>query len=214
MNQFKWLLGLVFHNFLWKLLALATAFTIWVLVANEPELSTFTTVRLEYRNLPDGLEVTAAPTEMVTLELRGPASELSGAGASRNPAVVLDMSHAVQGQHTFTITHIDVSLAPGVRLVRSIPSQVRFDFDHRLVRSIPVRPQFRGTPPAGYTVDPPEIVIAGPAGRVSRVEAALTDPIDFSVPASEYRVNAFVADPYVRLQSGALVVVKPRKRTT
>ena len=70
MNQLKWMLGLVTHNFWWKVLALAISFAIWALVASEPELSTFDTVRLEYRNLPDDLEISAAPTEAVALEVR------------------------------------------------------------------------------------------------------------------------------------------------
>jgi hypothetical protein len=214
-SRLQWTLNLVINNFGWKVLALATALVIWVLVANEPELSTFTTVRLEYRNLPDGLEISAAPTENVTLELRGPVSELSGVGASRAPSVVLDMSNAVPGQHTFTITRVEVTLAPGVRLVRAIPSQVRFDFDRRMVRSIPVLPQFVGGFPAGgYIVAPPDLTIAGPANRVSKIQAAGTDPIDLGAPTSEYRVNAFVADPYVRLQSAAEVLVIVRKRNT
>ena len=63
MNQLKWMLGLVTHNFWWKVLALASSFVIWALVASEPELSTFDTVRLEYRNLPDDLEISAYAAE-------------------------------------------------------------------------------------------------------------------------------------------------------
>ena len=48
---------ILFHNFGWKLLAVATAFLIWALVATEPELSTWDTVRIEYKNVPDDLEV-------------------------------------------------------------------------------------------------------------------------------------------------------------
>ena len=42
----QWILRLVFHNFGWKLLSLAVAVVLWALVASEPELSTFATVRL------------------------------------------------------------------------------------------------------------------------------------------------------------------------
>jgi hypothetical protein len=42
----------IFRNLLWKLLALAAAVVIWAFVATEPELSTFATARLEYKNLP------------------------------------------------------------------------------------------------------------------------------------------------------------------
>ena len=79
-------LRLVTHNFVWKLIALAGATLIWVLVSSEPELSTFTTVRLAFRNLPADIDISSSPMETVSLELRGPASELRGTGESRRPA--------------------------------------------------------------------------------------------------------------------------------
>jgi len=57
----RWTLQLVFHNLGWKLLALAIAVVLWALVASEPELSEFATVRLEYRNLPEDLEIGSDP---------------------------------------------------------------------------------------------------------------------------------------------------------
>jgi YbbR domain-containing protein len=213
-NKMQWTLGLLTHNFWWKLLALAIAFTIWVLVANEPELSTFTTVRVAYRNVPDNLEISSAPTETVTLELRGPAGELRGVGESRTPAVVLDMSNVEPGQRTFEIGDGNVTLARGVRLVRAIPSAVRFEFDRREDRMIPVRARFTGEGANGYvvgryTVSPGSIPITGPASRVARVDAAITDPVDVSsaVGTFQLRVNAFVPDSYVRFQSPPQVVV-------
>lgn len=214
MNTMKWALGLVTHNFWWKVLALAIALTIWVLVANEPELSTFTTVRVAYRNVPEDLEISSAPTETVTLELRGPAGEVRGAGESRSPAVVLDMSSVEPGQRTFAIGDGNVTVARGVRMVRSIPSAIRFEFERRLERSIPVRPRFTGEGANGYvvgryTVSPDRIPVTGPASHVARVEAAITDPVDVSAAVGTYqlRVNAFVADSYVRFRSPPQVVV-------
>ena len=91
------------HNFWWRVLALLLAVTIWAMVASEPELSMFATVPLEYRNLPDDLEMSSPPAETVTLELRGPSAELRGLGDNRSPSVVLDMSDAIPGLRTFSI---------------------------------------------------------------------------------------------------------------
>jgi len=213
-SKMQWTIGLLTHNFWWKLLALAIAFTIWVLVANEPELSTFTTVRVAYRNIPDDLEISSAPMETVTLELRGPAGEVRGVGESRSPSLVLDMSSVGPGQRTFEIGDGNVTLARGVRLVRAIPSAIRFEFDRRAERTIPVHPRFTGEGANGYvvgryTVSPALMPISGPAGRVARVDAAITDPVDVSsaVGTFQMRVNAFVPDSYVRFQSSPQVVV-------
>jgi YbbR domain-containing protein len=210
----KWTLRLVFHNFWWKLLSLAIAVVLWALVASEPELSEFASVRLEYRNLPDDLEISSNPVSSVSLELRGPSGELRGAGDGIRPAVVLDMSDVQPGERTFTIGAGNVQLARGVRLVRSIPSEARFVFERRMVRPVPVVVRFTGQGQNGYSVAhqsvvPDRLEIAGPSSRVARVAAAVTDPVDLSsvVGTSEFRVNAFVEDSFVRFLSSPQVVV-------
>jgi YbbR domain-containing protein len=214
MTGWKWALELVTHNFLWKLVALAGAVLIWALVTNEPELSTFATVRLEFRNLPAELEISSQPAETVTLELRGPASELRGQGDSRRPAVVLDMSGAAPGQRTFQIGNGNISLPRGVSLVRSVPSQVRFEFERRAVRDIPVQTHFTGEGANGwvvakYTVTPAKLPVEGPVNHVTRLQAATTDPVDVSsaTATAQLRVNAFLTDSYVRFEGSPEVVV-------
>jgi YbbR domain-containing protein len=210
----RWTLRLVFHNFWWKLLALAIAVVLWALVASEPELSEFATVRLEYRNLPDDLEISSDPVTSVSLELRGPSGELRGVGDGIQPAVILDMSDVQPGERTFAIGASNVKLARGVRLVRSIPSEARFLFERRMVRLVPVVVRFAGQKQNGYivasqSVAPDHLEIAGPSSRVARITAAVTDPVDLSsvVGTSHFRVNAFVDDSFVRFHSSPQVVV-------
>ncbi|HEV3199497.1 MAG TPA: hypothetical protein VGZ73_16450, partial [Bryobacteraceae bacterium] len=137
---FKGLRRLLFENFGWKLLSLGIAVALWALVASEPELGTLVTVPLEYRNLPDDLEISSEPVTQIVLELRGPSGELRGFGEGiTHPAVILDMTGVQPGLHTFPIIDRNVKLPRGVRLVRANPSEARFEFDRRLVRSVPVR---------------------------------------------------------------------------
>jgi YbbR domain-containing protein len=214
MRTLKRIRSLFFHNFLWKVLSLAIAVTIWALVATEPELSTFATVRLEYKNLPEGLEVSGGPMNSVVLELHGPQSELRGVGDTVRPSVVLDMSNVDPGEHTFPIGSGNVKLARGVQLVRAIPSQVRFNFETSRVLSVPVRARFTGEGANGYvigsyTVQPKALEITGPRSRVSRVANVPTDQIDVSdvTGTSEFHVNVFVDDPFVRFEATPEVVV-------
>jgi YbbR domain-containing protein len=206
----------IFHNFWWKVLALGIAIVLWALVANEPELSTFATVRVEYKNLPEDLEISSMePVGTVTLELRGPSGELRGLGdGGIRPDVVLDMSGVTPGQRTFTISSRNVHLSRGVVLVRAIPSEERVTFERHLTRTVPVKARFTGVGVNGYVVardevEPKELSIAGPASRVEAIKEVTTDPVDVSnaVGSSEYHVNAFVSDPYVRFQSSPQVTV-------
>ena len=211
--------GALFHNIGWKLLSLAIAILIWGLVASEPELSTFTTVRVEYKNLADDLEISSEPVSAVVLELRGPSGELHGVTEVR-PSVVLDMSNARPGERTYTIGESAVRVARGVRLVRSIPSEVRFHFEPRRTRTVPVEVRFVGQGQNGYEVAhfeviPIEVRIVGPRSRVARVNSAVTDQIDVSnvVGSSQFNVNLLVEDPYVRLEGSpeATVIITMRK---
>jgi YbbR domain-containing protein len=128
--------------------------------------------------------------------------------------VVLDMSSVRPGERTFMVGDGNVKLARGVRLVRSIPSEVRLAFEERGFRSVPVQVRFTGEGQNGYAVAhydlaPVRLPIAGPKSRVGRIAAVATDRVDVSsvVGSSEFRVNAFVDDPYVRFTASPQVTV-------
>jgi YbbR domain-containing protein len=209
----RWLFGLLTRNAGWKLLSLAIALVVWGVVANEPEISTFATVGVEYRNLPDDLEISSDPVSTVKLELRGPSGELRGVGdGGTSPEVILDMSDARAGERTFPIGDGNVKLVRGVTFVRAIPSEVSFRFERRADRTLKVVPRFHGRDGyevAGYTVKPDSIAIAGPASHVAQVDSVQTDQV--SVPAGEgtfeYPVSTYVDDPYIRFPSVSRVTV-------
>jgi len=207
--------SLIAHNFVWKVLSVAIAVLIWILVASEPELSTFRSVPVEFKDLPDDLDISSSVVESVYLELRGPASDLRNFGDPRRFAVVLDMSRAHAGVQTFSISENNVVLPRGLQLVRALPAQLRFEFEPVESRSVPVEVHFSKNPQpgyeiAGYTVSPPAFRISGPASRVARVRAAVTDPIDLSgvVSAAEFRVHAFVDDSRARFETPPEAVVR------
>ncbi len=143
------------HNIGWKLLSLAAAILLWISVAAEPELATYISVHVEYKNLTPGVEINSDVVETVYLEVRGPAEALRLPEASRRSAVVLDMADIEPGQHTFTIDSGDVRLPRGVQLVRAIPAQIRLNFEPAATRSVPVEVRFAAglaARPAGHRI--------------------------------------------------------------
>ena len=207
----------ILNNFWWKMLSLLAAIIIWALVASEPELATFATVRLEYKNLPDDLEISSEPVSSVVLELRGPSGELRS--ETLRPVVILDMSGVTPGQRTFVIGDSAVRLARGVHLVRSIPSQILFQFEPRRVAQVPVRTRWVTDAPVEgrVRVNPAAVEIVGPASHVARIQDAVTDPVDRAElrDGGNVRVNVSLdpADPFVRLRSSAQVTVSLRTST-
>ncbi|MEO8596880.1 MAG: CdaR family protein [Candidatus Solibacter sp.] len=220
-RSLKWVRDLIFQNILWKLLSLAIALVIWALVATEPELGTYASVRLEYKNLPQGLEISKEPVSAVMLELRGPAGALRTMGDGTHPSVVIDMSEIDAGEHTFTISNRNVKLIRGVHLVRAIPSEVRFRFEPRRSHLVPVRPRFvnegqNGYVVGSYKVDPPEMEITGPRSAIARIAEVMADPIDLATATgiAEYHVNIYVEDSFVRFLNTpeATVTVTMKKK--
>jgi YbbR domain-containing protein len=211
---------LIFDRAGWKLLSLAVAVVIWALVASEPELSTFASTQVEYKNLPGELEISSNPVSTVLLELRGPSGELQGLGGSGvHPQIILDMSTAAPGEHTYAIGDGAVKLPRGVRLVSALPAQVHFNFEARAERSVPVRVRFAGEERHGYfiasqTVTPDTLPISGAASHVAASNELTTDPVDVSdsVGTATFRVNAFAADPFVHIQSSPQVNVEVTMR--
>ena len=204
------------RNVGWKLLSLAAAVLLWIAVASEPEVSSFISVRVEYKNLSAGVEINSDVAESVILEVRGPSGELRGLPETRRLyGVVLDMNDLGPGQHTFTVEGGNVRLPRGVQLVRSVPAQVRLNLERSAMRRVPVEVRFAaGLPPHLQVVEalpePASLAIAGPASRVFRVASVQTDPIDLKPVAgvADYHVNAYVNDPRVRFQDPARVTVK------
>jgi YbbR domain-containing protein len=214
-NPLGRVLRLITHNLGWKVLSLAIAVLIWMVVANEPQLSTFASARIEFKNLPDSLELASNPETSVLLELRGPSGPLGGlSDGTRHPAVILDMTGIAPGEHTFAIGPGNVTLPRGVRIVRATPSEERFDFDRPLVRSVPVTPRFSGEGRNGYHVtalhiEPPALEITGARKRVAAVQSVVTDPIEVGSATGflKVRVNAYVPDPFVRFDVPPQVTV-------
>lgn len=204
------------RNFWWRLLSLSIAVAIWLSVANEPEIATLIAAPVQYKEPGDDLEVTSRLVESVNLETRGPSGRLHELSSMRT-AVILDFSKIHEpGEHTFTITRAETNLSRGIELVRSTPAQLRFTFERREKRRVPVEVLLSGQPPKGlrivsYQAIPNEQEISGPESKVERVAAVTTDTINLSTlraPGVTRKVNIYIPEPQVRFTGPPQVTVK------
>jgi len=207
--------NLLRKNLAWKILSLLIAVMLWYIIVRDPDLATSVTVPVLFRGMPHELEISSDLPDRVQLEVRGPSKQLAPESLA-TAAVILDLGSVHEpGERTYTITPENVSLPNGVQLARAIPSQVRLNFEHRLARDVPVRIRISKEPPPGYQVVrqeavPDKLRIVGPETNVRQVSVVETDAIDLSsvVAAAEFRVQAFVGDPWVRFESSPVVQVK------
>lgn len=198
-----------------KLLSLAVAVVLWLLISGSRELTTSVTVPVQYRNIPTHLEMSAHNlVEEVRLIVRGPSPLLSRISNSPSP-VVLDLSRVRrQGITTFSIQRGNVDLPAGVILERTIPSQIQIRTEQREIKDVPVTPVFENLPEGyrveSWTVSPARLPLSGPKSRLDSIDTVRTDPIDLRAHAGEEEVttSAFAGDPQAHFIASPLVKVR------
>jgi hypothetical protein len=116
-----------------------------------------------------------------------------------------------------TVSEQSLELPRQVKMIRALPSQLRFTLDRLETREVAVNPHFEGSPEPGhalegYSIDPPRLRVSGPAQRVRLVEAVDTDPIrlDGLIGPRTFSASAFLADPYASFEDSPVVLVHVR----
>src|SRR5271165_6627992 len=135
------------QNLGWKLLSLAIATALWFSVAREPEIATSVNVPIEFKNMPDDLDISSDMPERVRLEIRGPSGRLSRENIAQ-AAVLLDMATIPgPGERTFTFSDRTVKLPIGITFYKAVPSQITIRFEHLIYKDVPVRARYATGPP-------------------------------------------------------------------
>ena len=204
-----------------KVVSLMVAVFVWLNIASEPELATILSAPVEYKNYPKDLEISSNIVESVDVEARGPSGRLTDLSSARISAVVDFSSVKAPGERTFTLTSAQLNLPRGIDLIRIIPAQLRFRFEHRASKVLQVQVPFSGTIPAGVSIAstqiiPPTLTITGPESRVAAVPRAVSDPVDLGqiTADTQQKVSVYIAEPEVRFMTTPQVTVKIRVAKT
>jgi YbbR domain-containing protein len=197
----------VLHNFGIKLLSIALAVGLWAAVASDPPAEIAVNVPIEFRNIPENLEISTENIPQAQIRVRGPQRVVR----RLQPADIyaeIELSGMKAGERTFDLTAQQVRQPRELEVVQIIPNQFHIAFDTRLTRQVPVHPRAFGNFAAGYQIgrveaEPATITISGPRKRVEAVEAAVTDPIDASgtMDRAAFVRHAYVSDPLVQVMS-------------
>jgi YbbR domain-containing protein len=172
-------------------------------------------VPLEFRNIPDGIEIVGNAPDSVDVRIRGASAVLSRVQGGEIVAV-LDLGSARAGSRLFPIRADEVRAPFGIEVAQVTPSTLALELEKSARRQVPVLPAIDGDPAPGYvvgkwTVDPPTVEIVGPDSRVRQVAEATTEPVTVKDAKSRVRDNVTVgvADSSVRLaeaQSANVIV--------
>jgi len=202
-----------------KFAAVVGAIVLWSSFAGEPLSDASFEAHIDYVNLPDNLELNHDQAERVSVILHGPRSLLQDL-RNRQVAIQADFSDVYgPGEKTLNVAEMNLGLPDGVRLVKAVPSQVRFTLEAQARREVAIQPQFVGSYESEYALgsvrlEPRALVVVGPESRVALIDVVSTDPIDLTgvVGGRGFRVTAYLPDPYIRFEQDPSVTVEVQMR--
>jgi YbbR domain-containing protein len=189
-----------------KLLSLALALLLWMVVSGEETVERGLRVPLELQQVPAGLELTGDIPTTVDVRVRGSSGTLSRVAAG-DVVAILDLRTARAGQRLFPLTPDQMRVPFGIEVVQITPSAVAMAFERSAARQVRVVPAVYGRPAPGYvvgakTADPKTVEVVGPESAVANVTEVLTEPVPVS--GARERVVATVVlglvDPSLRLK--------------
>jgi YbbR domain-containing protein len=194
-----------FRNLGLKILAVALATLLWLSVAGEHIVERSLRVPLEFRNIPQSLEIVGNAPDTIDVRLRGSAALLTKLQPGEIVAV-LDVSGARSGSRLFQVRADEVRAPFGVEVTQVVSSTLALELERSARKQVPIVPAIDGQPAPGYVVGkravlPATVEITGPESRVRLVAEATTEP----VPIKEARarvsdtVTVGVIDSSVRL---------------
>jgi YbbR domain-containing protein len=208
-----------------KILALALAILLWLVVAGEDTVERGLRVPLQFEQFPVALELLGEPPTLVDVRVRGAASILSRMSPG-DVVAVLDLRASTPGRRLFQLTPEQVRVPFGVQVVQVTPATVAMVFERSATAVVPIVPVVEGTPAPGYVVgtvtsDPQKVEVVGPESVVRRATEALTETI--TVDGARAHVTGSVVigllSPSLRLRTpqranvSVQVIPAPRERT-
>jgi len=194
-----------FRNLGLKVLAVVLAVLLWITVAGEHVVERSFRVPLEFRNVPDALEIVGNTPDTVDVRLRGSSALLSRMQPGEIVAV-LDLGGARAGSRLFHIRPDEVRAPFGVEVSQIVPGTLPLELEKSARRRVPIVPATDGDPAPGFVIgrvsaDPAMVEIVGPESRVRQVAEATTEPVTIKDAKGRVRdgVTVGVVDTSVRL---------------
>ncbi|UCF81953.1 MAG: diadenylate cyclase [Desulfobacteraceae bacterium] len=138
-------------------------------------------VPIEYMNRPQKMEILEASVNTVRFQLSGSGAILKSIGPDQ-VQVRLDMSKAVVGQNSFTITQENIKLPPGVLTKKVEPSVVDVTLDVQVKKELPVQVDWIGTLPDHLTltevkIEPKKIDVIGGRSILEKISTIYTEKV-------------------------------------
>lgn len=181
-------MGLIFHNFSWKVLSLLVAFGIWFVVMSSNSIEITKEVTLEM-DIPPGLVVANEVPDRVSFRLSGSKFFLRTLANSLD-TIRIDLTKAKAGPAYYKIEKESLRLPIGVKILSISPSTINPVLELMERKSVPVEVVKKNEVPNGYRLIrlqamPKTVRIKGPKNLVEKISVIQSSPVDLTdIPAS------------------------------
>ncbi|HEY6659566.1 MAG TPA: CdaR family protein [Pyrinomonadaceae bacterium] len=165
-----------------KLLSLAIAIVLWLLVTgqNEP-VTAHMNVQLNFIR-PQSLEISNDPPRTVDVMLTGSRNKLDDL-TSLDLVATVDMSDQRAGERVLRLADkAQIPLPQGIKVDGFQPSAIPIRLEEIVERQIAIEPKLEGKPADGfevYAIHPSKtsVIVRGPASRVNALQKVMTESI-------------------------------------
>jgi hypothetical protein len=188
-----WLRRSLLSNLVLKLVSLALAVLLFVVVHSEKQATTQASIDVAY-TLPPGQLLSTRPPTTVRVGVVGPISRLQRFRSEELGSLTLDLTNAREGYFKFNDDMLVLPAGLKVAFIRPGGFQLRFEPAHR--RMLPVHLELEGRPAEGYrvtarSVRPSRVMVSGPRRVVAGLGLLHTQPL--SLEGADHSLREWVA---------------------
>jgi uncharacterized protein (TIGR00159 family) len=192
-------------NLIPKIVSFVLVCVLWMFIGGQPNAEVWVTVPLEYRNVPASMEIVGEMVNRLEVGIRGPRTLISSIAPDQVKAHV-GLAQAQPGVNNLRLTPENVRTPLGTEVTKIIPPSVRVRLEEVKSRFIPVKAHLVGklSRPLrlkAVTVEPPGLVLLGPAGTLKKVREIFTEPVDLGEvkESTQIPVSVEINSPQLRL---------------
>jgi uncharacterized protein (TIGR00159 family) len=170
---------------------------IWFSVSRGQDTLVSLDIPVDYTNRPDGTEIVDTSVKSVSLVLSGSGALVKSVTPDQ-VSVRLDLSSAVIGPNSFSITSDTVSLPPGILLREVTPAVVEVVIDETIKKKLPVQIDWAGklSPELillDYSMDPETIEVTGGRRILEKLTTLYTEKVPLDNLSGRGEITAKLA---------------------
>ena len=164
---------------------------------------------IEFRNFPKNYELLSISADRAEIQISGSRRLLLQLKPDQI-GLSLNMGNIKSGKNTFSLTRKNLSIPPGLDVIKINPNELTIEMEEKKTKSVLVEPQWRGDLPEGkkllsHKVLPDRIVVIGTPPALKEITNIKTEPIDLSgiTKTETVEANIVMGGTSVRLSPDA-----------